>query len=109
MSLIHTDLRHEANVYPEITYEDSRGNTVKGPAAQPVTVRCNFSPVKQRNDLAEAQANRVEYKFYAREAPLGIWSKVVWQGREFIVSSGPYQYDRTSTTSHIEATLNEVR
>lgn len=109
MALINSELRHTARIYPEIQFIDSRGNPCKGPSPEPVEVRCTLNPSKARNDLAENQSNDTEFKFYAEDAPLGIWSKVEWNNRIFIVASGPYLFDRTSGTHHVEATLHEVR
>lgn len=109
---------HTVTVYLEETTTDSYGNEVKRPSSTGVVVKgCLLTPLAASTDavsaLSTAQGQRADmtFRFRARRAPLGSWSRVVWNDgtreRRLTVLSGPLNYDYSSATAHVAATLHE--
>lgn len=102
---------HIVTIYVEETYVDSYGNTLKRPSQTGVLVRgCLVTPVPgSRAPGSDRRAGSELFKFLARTAPLGKWSRVVWehdgQTRTLAVESGPDVFGVSDATRHITATL----
>ncbi len=111
---------HTVTIYLEETVEDSYGNTIRRPSTTGVTVTgCLMRPLSSSRGafpaLSVAQGQRVDqaFKFIARTAPLGWWSRVVWDDgikvRNLSVLGGPLWHNASTETQHITATLHEER
>lgn len=103
-----TNLPHEVVIHPEIEDRDSYGNVIRRPADTGQTVRCRLQVLSSGRDPssdARIGTNRA-FRFSAKEAPIGRWSKVLWDGLELFVLAGPYRHDTGSRVTHrITATL----
>jgi hypothetical protein len=101
-------------VFPEETYVDSRGDTRTRPAETGVSVSGWMQPMAISRlfpSLDPTQQQRVyaTWRFIGRDAPLGIWARVEWQGRSLSVRSGPEVRAYSGATSHVTALLQEER
>lgn len=114
MSLLDTGT-DTITVFPEETYQDSYGNTQRRPSQSGVVVvGCRMQPMASMrlfpsNDATQQQTIYATWRLIARDAPLGVWSRVEWQGKTLSVRSGPERRRYSSTTSHITALLQEER
>lgn len=94
-------------VYPEETVQDSYGNTIRRPSAVGVQVRCRMQQISDSRDPGSDRrlgAQRA-WRFSARTAPIGRWSRVVWGDIELAVMSGPFVRSQSPGTSRVVATL----
>lgn len=103
-------------VYPEVVSTDSRGNVIRGPAEVGVTITgCTMEPLASTRGAFAAisveQGQRVNaaWRLFARDAPLGWWSKVEWNGMTLNMLGGPLVHKVGDGTTHISATLTEER
>ena len=101
-------------VYPQETYTDSRGDERVRPAALGVAVKAWMQPMSQLRlfpsvDATQQQRVYSTWRLIARNAPLGIWSRVEWRGMSLSVRSGPEERRYSGATSHITALLQEER
>lgn len=97
-------------VYPEETFTDSQGNVVKRPADVGVVVtRVIMQPINSDHDRQRDESVHRDYRLICRNAPLGPWSYVDWNGIRLFVVSGPHPYSASPDTTHITATLRELR
>ena len=101
-------------VYPQETYIDARGDERVRPAAVGVTVRAWMQPMSQLRlfpsvDATQQQRVYSTWRLIAREAPLGIWSRVTWRGVSLSVRSGPELRGYSGATAHVTALLQEER
>jgi len=93
-------------VYPEVVVYNSRGVPQKRPADTPVKVR--ITKMEDRSSTAElpGQVTSKVVKITARQAPVGAWAKVVYEGEEWDVAVPPYFTPGVSkSTAHVEFTL----
>lgn len=107
---------HTIKVWVEEEVTDSRGNTVRRPSETPVTVTgCLMFPVASTRgafpaiDVRQGQRVDAAYRLMAREAPLGWWSRVEWNGAPMTVLGGPLVHKSSDGTRHVSATLQEER
>lgn len=110
---------HTVTIYIEEIATDTYGNPIKRPSATPVVVTgCMVTPLSSSRGafpaLSVTQGQRVDsaYRFTARDAPLGWWSRVVWhhpdgRDRRMTVLGGPLKYAGSPETTHVTATLHE--
>jgi hypothetical protein len=110
---------HTVTIYLEETTTDSYGNAVKRPSTTGVRVTgCLVQPLSSSRGafpaLSVTQGQRVDsaYRFSARSAPLGWWSRVIWhhpdgRDRSLTVLGGPLKYAASPETTHVSATLHE--
>jgi hypothetical protein len=101
-------------VYPEESYVDSAGDTRTRAASAGVQVRAWMQPMSASRlfpSLDPTQQQRVyaTWRLIARDAPLGVWSRVEWQGRTFLVRSGPEERRYSGATGHVTALVQEER
>lgn len=116
MSLLESG-PHTVLVYLEEEVDDWRDNPVRQPAAgSPVTVSgCWMQPISSSRgsfaarEVDEGQRVTVQYRLIARNAPVGWWSAVEWQGRRFTILGGPQYRDFSDLTTHMSVTLQEER
>jgi hypothetical protein len=108
---------HTVKIWVEEEAIDSRGNVVRRPRADsPVTVTgCLVHPIASTRgafpaiDVRQGQRVDAAWRFMAREAPLGWWSKIEFEGKVMTVLGGPLVYGTSPATRHISATLVEER
>lgn len=119
MSLIDNG-PHTVRVYPEERVQDSRGNEVRRPSATPVVITgCLMAPIASTRgafpaiDVRQGQRVDAAYRFMARSAPLGWWSRVEWDTPDGTVTmtilGGPLVHRSSDGTTHVSATLQEER
>ncbi|WP_181448642.1 phage head completion protein [Nonomuraea aridisoli] len=95
----------EVLIYPEVVTLDERGNEVRVPAETPVPARGRVQPVASSEAAVAGQQVTTTYRFITRNAPLGAWARVVWDGREWDLAGEP-QWSRGSLrTRHVTALL----
>ena len=77
-------------VYPEVEVVNARGDTIQVPADVPVPVRVSTS--KDRNATAElpGQVDVKIIRCVARDAPVGAWARVVYDGEEWDIAAPPH-------------------
>lgn len=108
---------HTIKVWIEEEVVDSRGNAVRRPRADsPVTVTgCLMHPVSSTRgafpaiDVRQGQRVDAAWRLHARNAPVGWWSKVEFEGKIMTPLGGPLNYTASSATRHISCTLVEER
>jgi hypothetical protein len=107
---------HTVKIWVEEEATDSRGNKVRRPAAEPVTVTgCLVQPISSARgafpalDVSQGQNVAAAWRLIAREAPLGWWAKVEFEGKTLTVLGGPLVHNSSAGTRHISATLQEER
>jgi len=107
---------HTVKIWMEEEVTDSRGNIIRRPAAEPVTVTgCLVHPIASTRgafpaiDVRQGQRVDAAWRLHARDAPLGWWSRVEFDGKVMTVLGGPLVYGASPATHHISATLVEER
>lgn len=116
MSLIDNG-PHTIKVWVEIETTDSRGNVIREPSPDsPVTVTgCLIHPVASTRgafpaiDVRQGQRVDAAWRLHVRDAPLGWWSKVEFEGKVMTILGGPLSYSASDATRHISCTLVEER
>lgn len=108
---------HRVTVYLEETATDSYGTTIRRASPVGVVVSgCILTPTTVETEATRltttvSQREERTWRFRARTAPMGVWSRVVWHDgtteRRMHVDSGPVQYGYSSATRHVAATLRE--
>lgn len=100
------------DVYPEVTVVNKRGDHIKVPSDVPVKVRVSMS--RDQNQAAElpGQVDVKIIRCLAREAPVGTWSRVVYEGEEWDLAAPPYRgigvTKQTSSISFILRSRNNA-
>ncbi|NGO71452.1 phage head completion protein [Streptomyces boncukensis] len=107
MSLLDTG-NETITVYPQEQTTDDRGNTVWRPSTTGVPVRCRVQPVDSDEPAVPGQATETTYRVIARDAPLGPWVRVEWNGRTWDVIGEPRRYNGSPATRHIDALIRAV-
>lgn len=107
---------HTVKIWVEEEVTDSRGNAVRRPAAQPVTITgCLMAPLASTRgafpaiDVKQGQRVDAAWRLHLRDAPLGWWSRVEFEGKIMNVLGGPLHHTSSDATSHIACTLVEDR
>lgn len=107
---------HTVKIWIEEEVVDSRGNAIRRPAAEPVTVTgCLVHPVASTRgafpalDVRQGQRVDAAWRLHVRDAPLGWWSKVEFDGKVMNILGGPLKYGVSAGTGHISCTLVEDR
>lgn len=97
------------DIYPEVTSTDDLGNTIVGPAEEPIRVRLAMQPVTAEELSALGQDLFTTYRVIGRTAPLGAWVRVrrVSDGTWWDVVGRPRQYTMSRRTAHVDAILSE--
>lgn len=82
--------RNRLTIYPEVTVTNARGDRVKVPSETPVTVRVSMS--EDRNASAElpGQVDVKIIRCVARDAPVGSWARIVFDGEEYDLAAPPH-------------------
>jgi hypothetical protein len=99
---------HIATVYAEESAIDSYGNSIKRASSTGVVVRCAITPSSSSRDTNQGGPIDATYRFIARSAPIGSWSRVEWNNITFTVDSVKY-FDLTPESTHVEAVLRQER
>lgn len=115
---------HTVSLFMEEEVEDSRGNMVRRPMANPVIITgCIVIPVSSSRgafpaiDVRQGQRVDATWRFMARTAPLGWWSRIEWYRSggapedllRLTVLGGPLRHGVTGTSGHLSASLREER
>lgn len=108
---------HTVKIWVEEEAIDSRGNTIRRPRADsPVTVTgCLVHPMASTRgafpaiDVRFGQRVDAAWRLHARNAPVGWWSKVEFEGKVMTVLGGPLNFTASDATRHISCTLVEER
>jgi hypothetical protein len=95
----------EVLIYPEVVATDERGNEVRRPAETPVSVQGRVQPVSASEVAVAGQQVATTYRFITRDAPLGAWALVVWDGREWDLAGEPLWSRGSPRTRHVTALL----
>jgi hypothetical protein len=109
------DGRETVTVYVEESFTDSFGDTKVRPSETGTVVTGvlmqPMSTLRMFPSLDPTQQQRVysTWRLIARDAPLGTWSRVVWNGMSMSVRSGPEYRHYSGATSHVTALLQEER
>lgn len=93
-------------VYPEVKMRDSRNNLVKIPSTVPVRVRATTS--FDRSSIAElpGQVDLSVVKCVARDAPVGSWARIEYDGREWDLAAPPrYSPGMSKATRFVSFTI----
>ena len=104
-------------IYPEVETTDSRGNKIRKPAEQGVTISgCYMHPISSSRgafpaiDVSQGQRVDASWRLVCNgDAPLGWWSRVEWNGLVLTVLGGPLLRQSSPRTRHISCTLQEER
>ena len=108
---------HTVKIWIEEEVTDTRGNVVRRPRADsPVTVTgCLVHPVASTRgafpaiDVRQGQRVDAAWRLHVRDAPLGWWAKVEFDGKIMTVLGGPLKHTVSAATKHISCTLVEER
>jgi len=107
---------HTVKIWVEEEVTDSRGNIIRKPAADPVTVTgCTMHPVSSTRgafpaiDVRQGQRVDAAWRLHVRDAPLGWWSRIEFDGKVMTPLGGPLVYTASNGTRHISCTLIEER
>lgn len=91
----------EITVYPEVETTDERDNDVRVPSPDGVVVRCRVQPIRSDDVAVAGQQVTTVYKIIARDAPLGAWALVNWQGRDWDLIGEPLWSNGSPATRHV--------
>jgi hypothetical protein len=93
-------------VFPEERIIDSRGNPVWRPSSAGVVVHgVTITPRASGNRRTGELRHGRQYHLLARDAPLGPWARVEWNGLSLAVIDGPRRYTVSPQTRHVSAIL----
>ncbi|MFE3461368.1 hypothetical protein ACFXKD_27810 [Nocardiopsis aegyptia] len=95
----------EVLIYPEVESTDADGNPIRVPALVPVAVRGRVQPVTSEDVIAAGQQTTTRYRFITRDAPLGAWALVTWDGRDWDLEGEPLWSRGSKRTRHVTAIL----
>ncbi|OLT27792.1 hypothetical protein BJF83_17320 [Nocardiopsis sp. CNR-923] len=95
----------EVDVYPQVDGTDPDGNPVRGPSDTPTKVYARVQPVTSTDVIAAGQQTTTRYRMITRDAPVGAWARVVWDGRDWDVEGEPLWRNGSSRTRHVTAIL----
>lgn len=124
MSILLDAGPHTVTVFVEEEILDSRGNAVRRPAPTGVIVPgCLVMPIASTRgafpaiDVRFGQRVDAAWRLFARNAPLGWWSRVEWAAAggapvpllKFTVLGGPLYHHASGSSGHVSATLQEER
>jgi hypothetical protein len=98
---------HSVVIYPEEEFQDTYNNIIRRPSETGVTITgCLVVPIAgSRAPGSDRRVGAEMFRFLARTAPLGKWSRVEWEGRRLTVESGPDEYRMSSGVRHVSAVL----
>jgi len=82
-----------------------RPDGTRGPAGEPVTMRCRVQPIASDSPGVEGYTTTTTYRILARELPAGPWDRVAWRGSDWTVTGQPEQYRGSRRTRHDTATI----
>lgn len=96
---------HTVTVYPVIQVDDGYGGTQPG-EGEPVTVRCLVQPrAAEQVDASAGYLAETVLDVFARSLPAGAWSRVTYDGDDYMVVSEPRRYGVSRRTAHDVATI----
>lgn len=93
-------------VYPEVQQRDSRNNLVKVPSDTPI--KLHATTTLDRSSIAElpGQIDVSVIKCVTRDAPVGAWARVIYDGREWDLAAPPrFSPGMSKATQFVSFTL----
>lgn len=96
----------EMLVYPQVATVNARGETVYVPSDVPVPI--TVTTAGDRSSIAElpGQISELIIKCTSRDAPVGPWARVVYQGVEFDLVAPPrFSPGVTRASKHVSFTI----
>jgi hypothetical protein len=100
--------RETITVFPEERTTDSHGNPIWRPSSTGIEVHgVTITPRASRDRRTGELRPGRQYHLLARDAPLGPWSLVEWNGLSLAVVDGPLRYTASPATRHVSAILRE--
>jgi hypothetical protein len=95
---------HVATIFVEETVSDTYSNVIKRPSTTGVEVACLITPQSSRRDTSRDSRTHDTFPFIARDAPIGTWSRVQWNGHTFSVDAVE-RHNASPATAHVSAIL----
>lgn len=93
-------------VYPEVAMRDNRNNLVKIPSDTPVEVRATTSIDRSSTAELPGQIEVSVVRCVTRDAPVGAWARVVYDGKEWDLAAPPrFSPGRSKATRFVSFTL----
>lgn len=90
-------------IYPEVQVINARGDHVRVPAETPVVVKVTTSSQRQGDGELAGQVSLKTVRCVARDAPVGSWARVVFQGEEWDLMAPPrFSPGVSRNTQHVE-------
>ena len=98
--------REKILVYPEVTVTNNRGDIVRIPSETPVEVWVTASAQRQGDAEIPGQVSVKSVRCIARDAPVGSWARIVYQGEEWDLATPPrWTQGLSRATKHVEFIL----
>jgi hypothetical protein len=97
---------HTITLFVEETTPDSYGNPVRQPSSTSIEVQCLVTPISSQLRQRPDERPPRRYKVIVREAPITLFSRVIWNNQSCSVES-VIRRDDSPTTRHIEAVIRE--
>lgn len=93
-------------VYPEVWVTNNRGDPVRTPSETPVEVWVTASAQRQGDAEIPGQVSIKSVRCITRSAPVGSWSRIVYQGEEWDLAAPPrFTKGLSRSTEHVEFIL----
>lgn len=90
-------------IYPEVLTVNARGDQVRVPATEPVEIRVTTSAQRQGDAEIAGQVSIKSMRCIARDAPVGSWARIVFQGEDWDLAAPPrFTKGLSKATSHVE-------
>lgn len=90
-------------VYPEVTKVNKRGEKITMPADTPVQVWVTTTADRGWDAELAGQVEVTVVKCFARDAPVGSWARIVYNGEEWDLAMPPrFTPGVTKATRHVE-------
>lgn len=95
--------REKMLIYPEVEVVNNRGDSVRVPSTTPVEVWVTSSAQRQGDAEIPGQVSIKSMRCITRDAPVGSWARIVFQGEEWDLAAPPrWTPGLSSATKHVE-------
>lgn len=95
--------REKMLIYPEVEVINARGDRVRVPAETPVEVWVTTSTQRQGDAEIPGQVSIKSMRCITREAPVGSWARIVYNGEEWDLATPPrFTAGLSKATAHVE-------
>lgn len=82
-----------------------RPDGARGPAGDPVTVRCRVQPQTSNADSGDGYAVVTTYRVVGRSLPAGPWDRISWDGLDWTVTEQPKRWRGSHRVTHDTAII----